>query len=234
MTDKTPLLLVPGLLSDAAQWRPQIDGLKDIVESTVCDTTAQEDMESLARTLLREAPPRFALAGTSMGGYVAFEILRQAPERVTRLAILNSTARADTPTQQAKRRLLVGMARTGAFKGVTPRLLPQLIHPDHLKDAALTRCVTEMAARVGRDAFEHQQKAIMNRIDSRPFLLSIACPVLLIGGQQDRITPPPLIEEMADLIPHARIALLDPCGHLSTLEQPDEVTRLMRSWLEDT
>ena len=166
-----------------------------------------------------------------MGGYIAFEILRQAPQRVTKVAIFSSTARPDTADQQTRRRLLLALSREGQFKGVTPRLWPNLIHSDRVSDTALTSLVTTMAERVGREAFQNQQTAILDRIDSRPFLKNIACPTLVVGGRQDAVTPPELLQEIADLIPHARLEFIDQCGHLSPLEQPEEVNRLMRAWL---
>ena len=166
-----------------------------------------------------------------MGGYIAFEIMRQAPQRVTKLAIFSSTARADTADQQTRRRLLLALSKEGQFKGVTPRLLPSLIHPDHITDTVLTSTVTTMAERVGREAFHNQQIAMVNRIDSCPFLKNITCPTLVVGGKQDAVTPPELLQEIADAIPQSRLAFIEKCGHLSPLEQPEEVNRLLREWL---
>ena len=167
-----------------------------------------------------------------MGGYVALEIMRQAPERVLKLAIFDSSARPDTAEQQERRRILLAISKAGQFKGVTPRLLPLLIHQDRLQDSALTDIIMGMAERVGREAFARQQTAILHRIDSRPFLDAIACPTLIVGGLQDAITPPELLQEMASGIKGARLEMIDQCGHLSTLEQPAIVNGLMRQWLD--
>ncbi|MDE1900521.1 MAG: alpha/beta fold hydrolase [Alphaproteobacteria bacterium] len=231
MSDRLPLIFVPGLLCDAALWQNQSNALKDLIDPVFADTTRHDDIAAIARDVLATAPRRFALAGLSMGGYVALEIMRQAPERVVKLALFNTSARADTPEQQEKRRLLIAMSKAGQFKGVTPRLLPMLIHPDRIHDVALTGVVTAMAERVGRDAFFNQQTAIMNRIDSRAFLKDIRCPTLVVAGAQDALTPPELLREIAGGIAGARLEIIDHCGHLSPLEQPDAVTALLRGWI---
>jgi pimeloyl-ACP methyl ester carboxylesterase len=144
---------------------------------------------------------------------------------------LDTSARPDTPEQKQRRTLLIAMSSAGQFKGVTPRLLPMLIHPDRLEDRQLTGIIMGMAERVGHDAFRLQQNAILNREDSRPSLKHISCPVQLIVGKQDALTPPDVMREIADAIPKAHYNLIDHCGHLSSLETPDEVTKLMTGWL---
>ncbi|MCH8836107.1 MAG: alpha/beta hydrolase, partial [Proteobacteria bacterium] len=176
MSARTPLVLLPGLLCDAALWRHQTDTLADIAEITVADLTGDDRFDDMARTVLKAAPETFALAGLSMGGYVAHEIMRQAPDRVTRLALLDTSARADTPGQSERRRAFIEQTRHGDFKGVTSRLLPMLIHPDRLEDGDLTGTITAMAEGVGREAFLRQQNAIMNRPDGRRDLSAIHCP----------------------------------------------------------
>jgi pimeloyl-ACP methyl ester carboxylesterase len=212
-------------------WQNQINHLKNIADCSVAATTRHNAIPDIARDVLRDAPHQFALAGLSMGGYVALEIMRQAPERVLRLAIFDSSARPDTPKQQERRRLLLAMSQTGRFKGVTPRLLPKLIHSDRLQDKVLTATIMEMAERVGRDAFVNQLTAIINRIDSRDSLSAIACPTLVAGGRQDAITSVDLIEELAAGIKNSRLQIIENCGHLSTLECPDVINALMIEWL---
>ncbi|HXM84859.1 MAG TPA: alpha/beta fold hydrolase [Stellaceae bacterium] len=233
MVKKTSLVLLPGLLCDRELWRRQIESLGDVASPWVADLTLDDSMAAMARRVLAAAPPDFALAGLSMGGYCALEIMRQAPARVTRLALLDTGARADSPEQTARRRGLIELAEKGDFKGVTPRLLPLFLHPDRLKDAELTGRVTAMAHRVGKEAFLRQQKAIMGRIDSRPYLARIACPTLLLCGRQDQLTPPALHEEMAALIPGALLEVIEDCGHLSTMERPDAVDAALRIWLTE-
>jgi pimeloyl-ACP methyl ester carboxylesterase len=166
-----------------------------------------------------------------MGGYVAQEIMRRAPERVLRLALLDSSARGDNAVQARRRRGLIELAGRGRFKGVTPRLLPMLIHPDRLQDEALTGAVMAMAAAVGKDAFLSQQQAFLGRADGRDDLAKIRCPTLVLCGRQDALTPPKLHQEMAAAIPDATLVVIENCGHLSTLEAPEAVTAAMRDWL---
>ncbi len=228
---KTPLLLLPGLLCDRALWAAQLDGLADIADMTVGDLTQADTVQEMARGALAKAPPRFALAGLSMGGYVSFEIMRQAPDRVIRLALLDTSARPDTLERIKQRKELITMCDKGEFVGVTPRLLPSWVHPERMKDKAFVEAVTSMTRRVGREAFVRQQTAIMNRPDSRPDLPNIACPTLVLCGHEDQATPPDLHREIAADIPNARLAIIKECGHLSTMERPDEVNRELRSWV---
>lgn len=225
------LLLVPGLLCDPDLWSHQVDHLAEIADVSVADITGGETMEELARQVLEHAPDRFALAGLSMGGYVAHEIMRQAPDRVERLALLDTSARPDTDEQKERRGQLIEMSRVGKFRGVTDRLLPILIHEDRLTDDVLTGRVKLMAERVGPEAFHRQQKAIMSRPDSRPQLSGYGLPTLILCGRQDALTPVALHEEMAELVPGCRLAIIEDSGHLSTMERPQAATALLRQWL---
>jgi pimeloyl-ACP methyl ester carboxylesterase len=228
----TPLVLLPGLLLDAELWRHQIADLADLATAMVGDLTRHDSIAAMATAMLAEMPDSFSLAGLSMGGYVAQEIMRQAPHRVLRLALLDTSARADSDEQRARRRGLIELAGKGHFKGVTPRLLPQLLHPVHLADPALTEPVMAMAERVGPEAFLRQQTAIMGRRDGREDLARIACPTLVLCGRQDLLTPPELHEEMAAAIPGAHLVIIEDCGHLSALEQPEQVSAALRMWLD--
>jgi len=180
---------------------------------------------------LARAPDRFALAGLSMGGYVAQEIMRCGTGRVTRLALLDTSARADSLEQLERRKGLVALAELGKFRGVTPRLLPLLIHPAKLDDRALTETIMAMAEQVGPAAFLRQQRAIMGRVDGRASLQDIRVVTLVLCGRQDALTPVELHMEMAASIGNARLEIIEDCGHLPPLERPDDVTRAMRRWL---
>lgn len=226
-----PLLLLPGLLCDAALWTHQRQYLSDIADIQVPDTTRHDSVAALAAAVLADAPPRFALGGLSMGGYIALEIMRQAPERVSRLALVDTTARADPPETVERRKALIQLSKMGKFKGVTPRLMPMLLHPDHLRDPDITGTVMAMAERVGQAAFVRQQTAILTRPDSRDDLPGIACPTLVIVGRQDALTPPDRAEEMAAAIPGAILEVVENSGHLPPLEQPAVTTALLRRWL---
>ena len=228
---RTPLVLLPGLLCDAALWAPQVAALADIAEPRVADLTRDDDIGAMAARVLAEAPARFALAGLSMGGYVSFEVMRRAPERVTHLALLDTSARPDTPERAQVRRDFIALARSGGFRGLTPRLLPQWVHASRMSDPAFVEAVASMTLRVGRDAFIRQQTAILGRPDSRPGLSRIRVPTLVLCGRQDQATPVEVAREIASDIEGARLVVVEECGHLATLERPAEVSAAMRAWL---
>ncbi|MBC7950280.1 MAG: alpha/beta fold hydrolase [Rhodospirillaceae bacterium] len=226
------LILLPGLLNDHRLWGHQAAALADMVQVSVADLSLDESLAAMAERVLAAAPPRFALAGLSMGGYVALEIMRKAPERVERLALLDTTARPDTPEQSQRRSDAVAIARSGGFDKIMPTMLPNLLHPDHLALERIAGLAKDMARAIGPDAFARQQNAIMHRPDSRPVLTSIACPTLVLVGRDDALTPLDRAEEMAELIPHARLVVVEQCGHLSALEQPQAISAVMRYWLQ--
>jgi len=198
---------------------------------TVGETRLDDSFSEMATRILASAPDRFSLAGLSMGGYVCMEIMAQAPERVERLALFDTSARADSPDQTRRRKALIELASIGKFKGVTPRLLPLLIHSNRRSDETLTQSIIDMAGRIGQDGFLRQQTAIMNRPDRRGEMTSYEIPTMIVCGRQDALTPVHLHEEMADLIPEARLCIIEECGHLPTLERPYAATALMRDWL---
>lgn len=228
-----PLVLLPGLLCDAALWSHQEETLADVAEVTVAEVSAHASMPELARAVLAFAPERFALAGLSMGGYIALEILRQAPERVTRLALISTQARTDTPEAAQQRQDLIKLSRRGRFIGLTARRLHFLIHPDRLSDHDLTSAILSMAQRVGRETFIRQQTAILGRQDSREDLRRISCPTLVMCGRQDALTPPVLHEEIAAAIPGAKLVIVEDAGHLIPLERPHAVSAVLRYWLQN-
>jgi pimeloyl-ACP methyl ester carboxylesterase len=226
------LVFLPGLLCDHALWAHQAAHLAGTARIFVGDLTRDDSIKAMASRILEEAPDTFALAGLSMGGYVAQEIMRQEPERVERLALIDTQARPDTAEQVKTRQGLIRLAGLGKFKGVTPRLLPNLVHKDRLEDPAVRDVVLEMAARIGQEAFARQQTAIMGRQDSRGDLHAIRVPTVVMCGRQDILTPPELHQEMAEAIPGAKLVIIEVCGHLAPLEQPDAVTAVLRDWLK--
>lgn len=230
-TQKINLLLLPGLLTDARLFAAQVTDLSDIAQSSVADLTVADTIVELAADVLRLAPQQFALAGLSMGGYVALEIMRMAPERVLGLALLDTSARPDTAEAIANRHKLMEQAETN-FQVVLDTLMPKLVHPSRMKYNSIVDTVYSMGHRVGKDAFLRQQRAIIGRIDSRPFLGNIAgCPTLILCGRDDVMTPLALHEEMAAAIPGAHLEVIDECAHLSTMGQPELVSAAMRQWL---
>jgi pimeloyl-ACP methyl ester carboxylesterase len=234
MTDKTALILVPGLLCDEALWAPQTAALADIATCTVADTRSDDTIAGMAKRLLDAAPARFALAGLSMGGYVSLEVMFMAPERVERLALLDTSAHADTPERSAARQALVTRAVSGpqGFEAVVGEHLPNFVHPDRHADKALWEIMQRSAANVGVEAYARQQKAIIERRAQLPNLGRIKCPTLVLCGRQDALTPLALHEEIAAGIPGSRLEVIEDCGHLATLERPDAVNAAMRTWLE--
>jgi len=163
-----------------------------------------------------------------MGGYVALEVLRQAPQRVERVALLNTHARPDSPEATDNRKRLMALAEKD-FPAVIRALLPKLVLEEHLEMASGT--LTEMALATGRDAFLRQERAIIGRIDSRPHLGKIRCPALVVAARQDQLMPVELLQELASGIPGARLEIIENSGHMASIEQPEQVTRLLLDWL---
>lgn len=230
--EKSPLVLVPGLLCDAQLWRHQVENLSDIADIWIADHTRSDTMAGVARDVLADAPfADFALAGLSMGGFVALEIMRQAPHRVTRLALLDTSAIADLREQKPQRMEFIALAERGEFHRITETLLPLYLHPSRLAETALADVVRSMAENIGKDAFVRQEKAIMSRADSLGLLAAIHCPTLVLCGRQDERTPLARHEEIAAAVTGARLEVIEDCGHLSTLEKPAEVNAALRRWL---
>lgn len=230
MADRTPLVLLPGLLCTGRLWQAQTDALGDIAEPQVADLTQDDDVGAMAERALAAAPAHFALAALSMGGYVAFEILRRAPERVTRLALIATSARPDSPERAQQRRRGIEAIGRGRFVGVTSQLLPSLVHPDHV-DGPIGEIVQSMAREVGAEGYLRQQAAILGRPDSLPVLATIGVPTLIVVGEDDRLTPPAEAEAMHAGIAGATLHRFETCGHLPPLEQPARTSALMRDWL---
>lgn len=234
-TAPQPLVLVPGLLCDALLWAPQIEGLADVADAWVPAPTQHASVEDLASAALAACPfERFALAGLSMGGYIAMAMQCQAPQRVTRLALLDTHAGTDVPAASATRRELVARSRAEGLGAVADTLLPRLVWPQAPRHAALRAVVRSMAHNVGLEAFARQQESIIGRPDARAGLKAVACPTLVACGAQDILTPLAAHEEIAGLVPGARLAQFPDCGHLSTLEQPARVNQALRDWLQGT
>lgn len=226
-----PVVLVPGLNCSARLYAEQIPALWQFGPVTVADHTRDDSIAAIARRILAAAPPRFALAGLSMGGYIVFEMARQAPQRVTKLALLDTGSRAETAEQTERRRPLIELAKTGRFVEVPQRQFPILVHRNRHGDAALKTLVRTMADETGAQAFLRQETAIIGRPDSRPGLAAIACPTLVLVGDGDELTPPTLSQEIAAGIRGSRLVVIPDCGHLSTVERPQAVTLALVEWM---
>ncbi|MDP3408150.1 alpha/beta fold hydrolase [Bosea sp. (in: a-proteobacteria)] len=227
-----PLVLIPGLSCDARLFAPQWPALAPGRPILVAQHDRDESLTAIAGRLLAVAPERFALCGLSMGGYIAFEVMRQAPQRVTRLALLDTSARPPTPETNAPREQMIALAQKGAFDNVTTLIWQKLVAPARLADEPLRLLARDMAETVGAEGFVRQQRAIMSRPDSRPGLAAIRVPTLVLVGEEDLITPPAEAELItAGIGASARRVTIPGCGHLSTLERPDAVTRELLAWL---
>jgi pimeloyl-ACP methyl ester carboxylesterase len=231
MAQSLPLILVPGLMCSARLYAAQVAALWSFGQVAVADHRRDADMAAIAAAILVDAPPRFALAGLSMGGYIAFAMMRLAPERIAKLALLDTSARPDTPEGKAGREKFIAMAAAGKLTDVVETLTPRFLHRSRHKDETLIRVIRDMAADTGAEAFIRQQKAIMSRADARPLLASIRCLTLVLVGEGDELTPPELAKEIAGGISGAKLTLVPECGHLSTIEKPEAVNAALAEWL---
>lgn len=226
-----PLVLVPGLGSDGAVWRRTIAALAHEVECSVGDTLSDDSLPGMAARVLEAAPERFALAGVSMGGMVALEIMRAAPDRVTRLALADTNARPDTPEQAAYRRgVNQAMLATEHLARLSLPAIRAMVGRD--ADPSVHEELVAMTLRVGREAYVRQNKAVAARADLRPVLPTVQVPTLVVVGAEDSMTPVALSEEIRDAISGAELHVLPGCGHLPPIEQPQVMADLLRRWLD--
>jgi len=230
MTDTPQLLLLPGLLNDAELWRDQITGLADVARCQVADLTQGESLRELAEQVLEIAEPTFALAGFSMGGYVAQEIARIAPERIQRLALIDTAVRPDTPERAAQRKATNAAAqRPGAFLGIADRLMASYVDPSRLDDKDLTGRIQAMTQRLGREVFLRQNG--LPREDGAAALRALRVPIVIICGEHDAITPLAGQHEMAHAIGCTHMVIIPNAGHMTPMEAPEAVNAALRRWL---
>jgi pimeloyl-ACP methyl ester carboxylesterase len=189
-----------------------------------------DSIVQMARIVLDAAPQRFALAGFSMGGYIALEMLRQAPARITRLALLDTSARADTSQKAEWRQKVIGMCERGEYPAVIEGMMPLLLHATQ-QSGQLPNLVREMAGRVSAETYVRRQKAIASRQDSRDLLKSFTRPVRSICGREDGMSTLEEHVEIAELAQHGRFSMIEECGHMTILERPQAATALLRDWL---
>jgi pimeloyl-ACP methyl ester carboxylesterase len=228
------LVLLPGLLCDRALWDAQIDELIGggmVSTAVVPDLTRQRSIKEMAQSVLASAPASFDLVGFSMGGYVAQQVVRLAPERVARLALVDTSGRADEPAQTSRRRALVEVANKSGVQEAARQLLPFLFAPHRNRDGELISRFLEMAERVGAAAFARQQEAIIGRPDSRASLLAVNCPTIVVCGESDRLTPLEVSRELTEFIPDAKLHVVPSAGHMTPLEDPPAVCAVLAEWL---
>ena len=232
MPHSLPVVLVPGLGCSPRIYDPQLPALWRQGPVFLANHARGGDMAEIARRILAEAPLRFSLAGHSMGGYIILEMYRQAPERIGRLALLNTSARPEAPEVTAKRREMIAEVKQGGYRAVVDRLFANFVHHSRANDARLKQIVLDMADDVGPDAFVWQLEAISGRIDSRPTLTTIKCPTLVLTCDTDNMVPQEASVEMADAIPGAKFVKIPDCGHLPQLEKPAAMSEALLDWLE--
>ena len=231
MSEKIPLVLLPAFMSTRTLWYPQIEALADIAEIEMVDLTPYNSVKEMAEATLDLAPERFALAGLSLGGFAAFEILRRARERVIRLALVSTTARRDAPERLAVRKIQIEAVRSGRFDEVVEGFLKVLQSPSHPWSPELLETVRQMVHEAGPECFFRQQDAMRTRVDARDSIEAISCPTIVIHGRDDQSWPLENGEELAQLIPGARLSVIENSGHFPTLDQPKETTAALRAWL---
>ena len=228
--DLPQLILLPGLLNDAELWRDQIAGLFDVARCWVPDLTQGETIHALATSVLEQAEPTFALAGFSMGGYVAQEIARLAPQRIERLALLDTAIRVDTPERAAQRRALnKAAAKGGTFLGIGQAIMKSYIDASRLDDADLTGRIVAMTQRLGREVFLRQNS--LEREDGEAALKALRVPLAIIVGENDQITPAEGHREMAKAIGCSHLLVIPNTGHMTPMEAPGPVNGALRHWL---
>lgn len=225
------LLLLPGMMCDARLWEPQVQALD--IPTFIGDLTTSDNLEEIGASVLENAPSSFAVAGLSMGGIVALELWRQAPERITHLALLDTNAKADTPDRRSTRldqvqQVLAGQLRSLAMETLKPAYLAKA----NRDNKELLDVILAMAVDAGEATFERQSLALKDRPDSVAMLKTIDCPTLVMCGAEDRICPVSLHELMASRIPGARLVIIDDCGHLASLERPDIVNQELQLLLQ--
>jgi len=226
-----PTVLVPGLLCSPRLYAEQLPALWRFGSVSVASHRHDDNLAAIAGQILAAAPPQFALVGLSIGGYLAFEIMRQAGYRVVRLALLNTSAHPDTPAATQRRYDRIALAQNGRFAEVVEFLHRRWVGAARRHDLALQHVIRQMADETGPEAFVRQQLAIMNRPDSRIGLAAISCPTLVVAGAVDEVAIPDHAAEIAHHIPQVRLVVIPECGDLSSLEQPDIVTHALVDWL---
>ena len=230
-----PLVLLPGMMCDHRQWAPQVAALGDICQPILIGNLARADtVAGIAQSVLADAPPRFALGGLSMGGIIAFELWRRAPERITHLALLDTNARIDAPGRQALRMDQIGAVLNGGLRSlVVEGLKPAYLAARNRANQPLLDLIVAMALDLGPKVFERQSLALKNRPDSRATLPTITCPTLVLHGDEDRLCSHEDHQMMVRAIPQARHVIVPDCGHLSALESPVAVNAELRRLLSN-
>jgi len=227
----TPIVCIPGVLCSAEVFAPQLQALWPHPAVSIANTLQADTIAELARTILASAPPNFRCVGLSMGGFIALEMMRQEPRRVSKLALLGSSARPNTEEETISFRKLLAQASERNFQEVVTETMMSIVHPNRRTNSALREVCRRMAHSVGKEAFARQINAVIDRPDSRPSLGLIAVPTLVVVGDSDLLQPPARSQELADGISGSRLVIVPDCGHWSTLEDPATVNSALNDWL---
>jgi pimeloyl-ACP methyl ester carboxylesterase len=225
------VVLLPGLLCDASVWSAQVAALKPHANVTVADFSQLDRLEDMARSALVLRPGPLVVIGHSMGARVALEMMRAAPERIARLALLDTGIHPVREGEEANRQILVDLAFNGGMGALADRWLPPMVHEARVHDRSLMEPLKATVMRATPEQHHRQIRALLNRPDPRAVLPTIRCPVLVMVGRQDRWSPPAQHQEIAALIPNAELVVIEDSGHMSTVEQPDRVSRALLRWL---
>jgi pimeloyl-ACP methyl ester carboxylesterase len=223
------VVLVPGLLCDAEIWAHQLHAVGVSHKSTIPDLRPTPSIGAAADEILATHEGRFSLAGHSLGARIALEVVRRAPDRIERLALLDTGIHPRGPTEEAKRGALVDLGYREGLAAVAAVWLPPMLHPAHMH---LLEPLTAMVMRSTPESFARQQKALLERPDAREVLPMIHCPTLVLCGREDQWSPVSQHEELAAAIPGSNLVIVEDCGHMSPVEQPPAVTEALLRWLE--
>jgi len=226
------IVLIPGLLCDETVWKPLLTKLWGAV--SVADLSSQDSLTQMAEDLLRDHPGELIVAGHSMGARVAMEMARLAPERITRLALLDTGIHPLKAGEKAKRDEIVEFAHANGMKALAERWLPGMVHAPNRENQTLMQSLTDMVLAKDPDLHQRQITALVNRVDASAYLASISCPVLLMVGEQDQWSPIAQHEDMLRLLPNARLEIIADAGHFAPVEQPEKVARLLAEFLTQT
>jgi pimeloyl-ACP methyl ester carboxylesterase len=225
------VVLLPGLLCDASVWSAQVAALKPHANVAVADFSQLDRLEDMARSALALRPGPLVVIGHSMGARVALEMMRAAPERIARLALLDTGIHPVREGEEANRQILVDLAFKDGMAALADRWLQPMVHEARVHDRSLMEPLKAMVMRATPEQHQRQIRALLNRPDPRALLATIRCPVLVMVGRQDRWSPPAQHQEIAALIPNAELVVIEDSGHMSTVEQPDQVSRALLRWL---
>ena len=227
------LILLPGLASDARMWQDQLAALPARWRAHVTDVHARHaSIHAMAAALLAEHPGDLVLCGASMGGIVAMEVARQAPQRIHGMALLGTNARPETDDVRQLREAAIAFFEQGRVLEVLRLNVPLAFHSSRLGDTRLTQAYLDFVMDAGAQQLVRQNRAIIGRPDARLHLPALACPVLVMCGDSDQLTPPECSREIAGLVPHAQLEMVPDCGHMLTMERPEIVNQLLLRWLE--